>query len=118
MTDDALDLWIEAEQWPAGEWQPDDAVTDVVATLADGSRWIATFCTFSHLDTLRRTCAATGENLGGRYLWASDLILVEDTGRASVEAVVRDLIAAGDVPSAFSPMDDAPPGSDHGAEDA
>lgn len=110
MTEDALDIWIEAEQWPAEEWQPDDAVTDVIVTLGDGSRWIATFCAFGHVETLRRSCADTGENLGGRYLWASDLILVDDTSRPAVEAVVRDLVAAGDVPSAFSPMDDATQG--------
>ena len=106
MTDAAFELWIEAEEWPAGEWRPDDAVTDVVVTLGDGSRWVATFCTFAHLDTLRQTCVTTGENLGGKYLWASDLILVDDSSRASIEEVVRDLIAAGDIPSAFSSVED------------
>ena len=110
MSSQSFSLWIEAEQWPAGEWQPDDAVTDVVVTLDDGSRWIATFCTYVHLDTLRRTCASTGENLGGKYLWASDLILVDDSSRASVEAVVRDLLAAGDVASAFSSLEDTDDG--------
>lgn len=103
MSATTFDLWIEAEEWPAGEWNPADAVTDAVVTLADGSRWIATFCAFGHVDSLRRNCADSGENLGGRYLWASDLILVDDTARATLEAVVADLIAAGDVPSAFSP---------------
>jgi phosphoribosylaminoimidazole (AIR) synthetase len=98
------EIWIEAEEWPAGEWEPDDAVTDVVVTLGDGSRWVATFCAFAHLATLRAACDATGENLGGKYLWASDLILVDDTSRDSVAAVVADLIAAGDVPSAFSEL--------------
>jgi hypothetical protein len=103
MSASEFDLWIEAEEWPAGEWQPADAVTDAIVTLADGSRWIATFCAFAHVETLRRNCADSGENLGGKYLWASDLVLVDDTSRPSLEAVVRDLIAAGDVPSAFSP---------------
>ena len=106
MTEQSFNLWIEAEEWPAGEWTPEDAVTDVVVTVGDGSRWIATFCAVAHLDTLRAACRATGENLGGRYLWASDLILVDDTSRDSVAAVVADLVAAGDVPSAFSEMAD------------
>jgi hypothetical protein len=111
MTTQPFELWIEAEEWPAGEWQPTDAVTDVIVTLDDGSRWIGTFCAFTHVETLRRNCADTGENLGGKYLWASDLVLVDDTSRASIEAVVRDLIAVGDVPSAFSPHEE-----DEGAE--
>lgn len=99
-----FELWIEAEEWPAGEWVPADAVTDVVATLDDGSRWVATFCAFAHVGALRRACAESGENLGGRYLWASDLILVEDTTRETITAVVAELHAAGDIPSAFSEL--------------
>jgi hypothetical protein len=103
---DAFLLWIEAEEWPAGEWDPADDVTDAVVTLGDGSRWIASFCAFAHVATLRRRCAESGDNLAGRYLWASDLILVEDTGRPTLEAVVRDLLARGDLPSAFGRMED------------
>ena len=106
-------LWIEAEEWAPGEWAPADDVTDVVVTLADGSRWVASVCAFGHLPTLRANCATTGENLGGKYLWASDLILVDDTSRASIEAVVRDLIANDELRSAFSPADDE---EDPGAE--
>lgn len=100
-------LWIEAEEWAPGQWTPANDVTDAVVTLADGSRWIATFCAFAHLPTLRANCAETGECLGGKYLWASDLILVDDTTRASVDAVVRDLLARDELRSAFSPADAA-----------
>ena len=99
-------LWIEAEEWAPGRWTPSDDVTDVIVTLADGSRWIASFCSFDHLATLRANCAASGENLGGRYLWASDLVLVDDTSRSSIEAIVRDLLANDELQSAFSPADD------------
>lgn len=99
-------LWIEAEEWPAGEWVPADSVTDAIVTLDDGSRWVAAFCAFAHLPTLREACVQSGENLGGRYLWASDLILVEDTSRATIEAVVRDLMAKGDLASAFGEVEE------------
>lgn len=99
-------LWIEAEEWPPGEWAPADAVTDALVTLADGSRWVASCCSFAHLDTLRRNCAESGENLDGKYLWASDLILVDDTSRASLEAVVRDLLARGELENAFSVVEE------------
>lgn len=102
----AFQLWIEAEEWPPGEWVPADAVTDAIVTLDDGTRWVASCCSFDHLATLRRNCAETGENLAGKYLWASDLILVDDTSRASLEAVVRDLLASGALESAFSPVDE------------
>src|SRR5690606_28436996 len=98
--------WIEAEEWPAGEWNPADAVTDVVVTLEDGSRLVASFCSFAHLATLRRNCAESGECLGGRYLWGSDLVLVDDTSRATIDAVVRDRMRAGHLQSASSRVED------------
>ncbi len=106
MNGEPFQLEIEAEGWPQGEWDPTDSVTDVVVTLADGSRLVASFCAFGHLDTLRRNCAESGECLGGRYLWGSDLVLVEDTSRSTIEAVVRDLVAGGDLESAFSRVEE------------
>lgn len=110
--EDAFLLWIEAEEWPAAEWDPADSVTDAIVTLGDGARWIAACCSFAHLATLRATCAETGENLGGRYLYASDLILVEDTRRATIEAVVRDLVARGELASAFGELEPEGDGDD------
>jgi hypothetical protein len=107
-------LWIEAEHRAPGEWEPDDDVTDAIVTLADGTRWVATLCAFAHVATLRANCVSSGECLGGKYLWASDLILIDDTSRSSIETVIRDLLAVGDFQSAFSevaPDDpDAPAG--------
>src|SRR5689334_9907572 len=114
MSAESFELWIEAEEWPEGEWDPADAVTDVVVTLGDGSRWIATCCSFAHVEQLRRNCVESGENLGGRYLWASDLVLVDDTSRPTLTMVVGDIVASGDLPSAFSELvegDGAPPAS-------
>ncbi len=102
----SFQLWIEAEEWAPGEWDPADDVTDAIVTLADGTRWVASFCTFDHIAQLRANCAESGECLGGKYLWASDLILVDDTSRASLEAVVRDLLDADELRSAFSPADE------------
>jgi hypothetical protein len=108
-----FEVWIDAEHWGPGEWQPGDDVTDAIVTLGDGSRWIATFCAFAHVATLRRNCAENGECLGGKYLWASDLILIDDTSRPSIEAAVQDLIDAGELRSAFRECEvdsDAPAG--------
>ncbi len=98
-------LWIEAEEWEPGEWQPEDSVTDAIVTLADGSQWVATVCAFDHIAVLRARCAENGECLAGKYLWASDLILVDSTARKNVDAVVRDLIAQGELQSAFREVD-------------
>ncbi len=98
-------LWIEAEEWEAGEWQPADSVTDAIVTLADGTQWVATMCSFAHVASLRARCGENGECLSGKYLWASDLILIDETSRASIDAVVRDLMAQGELQSAFREVD-------------
>ena len=105
-------VWIEAEHRAPGEWQPHDDVTDAIVTLPDASRWVATFCAFAHIATLRRNCVESGECLGGKYLWASDLILIDDTSRSSIEAAIQDLLTSGDLESAFSEWadPDAPAG--------
>ena len=94
-------LWISAEHWASGEWTPDDDVTDVVVTLADGTRWTATFCAFGHVATLRRLWDQHGEALGGRYVWMANLILVEDTSRETTTAVVDNLLRTGEFEAAF-----------------
>ena len=105
--EELTDLWIEAEHWEPGVWQPEDDVTDAVATLSDGTRWVGTFCTFSHVASLRANCEASGECLGGKYLWSSDLILIDSTSRESIETVVRDLLALGELETAMSPVEEA-----------
>ena len=94
-------VWIAAEQWAPGQWSPDDDLTDAIVTLSDGSRWVATFCAFKHVETLRRKLANERECLGGKYVWLSDLILVDDTSRVSIQAVIQDLLASGEFRSAF-----------------
>ena len=95
-------VWISAESWAPGEWNPRDDAVDVIATLSDGSRWSATMCSFDHVAALREQAAESGECLQGRYVWAAGLILVADTSRPSVEAVLRDLLESGEFHAALA----------------
>jgi hypothetical protein len=112
IVEDLTSIWIEAEHWAPGQWEPTNDVTDAIVTLTDGSRWVGTFCAFAHVERLRGNCAANGECLGGKYLWASDLILVDDTSRPSIELVVRDLLTTGELRSAMSECEDVDLGPD------
>ncbi len=94
-------LWIEAEQWEDG-WDRLDDNTDVVAELYDGTRWVATFFTFRNIVTLSSKNAETGECLGGKYFWASDLILIDEMTRERIWQVLEDLIETGEFESALN----------------
>ncbi len=94
-------LWIEAELW-GDEWNPQNDNTDVIATLADGSRWVASFFTYANILSLAEKNKGTGECLQGRYYWSSDMILVDEVSRGRIEEVVAHLIAEGEFEHIFS----------------
>jgi hypothetical protein len=98
----AFSVWISAEHWAPEQWQPDNDAVDVQVTLANGTQWVATFCAYKYVDTLRAKNAADGECLGGRYLWIADLVLVEETSRGTIEEVVQDLLRSGEFEGAFN----------------
>lgn len=97
---------LEAEEWSDGDWDPADEATDVIVTFADGARWVATFVAYAHVPTLVARNRESGACLAGRYLWATDLVLAADVRRATVEAVVADLLTDGGFDSAFTPLED------------
>lgn len=101
------EVWIEAEHWAAGEWDPDDTNADVIVTLSDGSRWVATFFTYANIESLRQKNATTGECLGGSYWWATDMLLVHRLTRETVELIVHHLLDVGDFEAVFSQADGA-----------
>jgi hypothetical protein len=94
-------IWIEAEHWGAGEWMPLDTNSDVTVTRADGSLWTATFFTFENVNSLRKKYQRSGECLSGRYVWSTNMIIVDRLTRESVESIVADLLSSGEFESAF-----------------
>ena len=94
-------IWIAAEHWAEGEWKPVDDNSDVIVTLKDGSRWFATFFSYANIGSLTQKNTQTGECLGGKYFWATDMILVDEVTRAGIEEVVSNLLAEGYFESVF-----------------
>jgi hypothetical protein len=85
-------IWIEAEEWAAGEWTPDDDNTDVIVTFEKGARWVASFFSYPNILSLAEKNRQTGECLGGKYFAATNIILVDEVTRHRVEEIVADLI--------------------------
>ncbi|MBG0827645.1 hypothetical protein HS041_07695 [Planomonospora sp. ID67723] len=75
---------------------------DATITLPDGTRRYATFMTLDVVGRVMDRWKSTGENLGGRYFWCSDLIVIREPGFASMIDAVRDMIATGEINSACS----------------
>ena len=88
---DGAAIWIEAEHWAPGQWNEVDDITDVIVTLADGTRWVATFGTYANVQALTVKHRQTGECLAGTYLWVSDMVLIDRLTRPRIEAVIEHL---------------------------
>jgi len=102
----AKEIWIEAELWEETEWDPADGNTDAIVTLEDGSRWVATFFSYANIRSLAEKNKRTGECLGGRYFYATDMVLVDEVSRSRIREVVEDLLASGEFDSAFRRAED------------
>jgi len=85
-------IWIESDDHgPLGGSEIDDN-SDVIVTLKDGRRFIATIFTYKNIETLRLKNNKTGECMDGKYFWASDMFLVERIERNEIEKIIEHLI--------------------------
>jgi hypothetical protein len=105
-------IWIEMEAGEPSTGTPEDDNTDVTITFADGTRWGATFFSYANIAALTEKNRRTGENLSGKYLWASDMILVDEVSRPCIEEVVEHLISTCEYHRVFSRL--TPAGEDSG----
>ena len=95
-------IWIEAEEWETGQWDPVDCNSDVLVIFQSGIAHAATFFTYRNISTLSEKNRRSGECLRGRYFWASNMILVDELTRARVAAVVSELLANHEFELVFS----------------
>jgi hypothetical protein len=102
-------IWIAAENWAPGQWNPEDDNSDAIVTFQDGSRWGATFFSYQNIGTLVERWKLSGECLSGKYFWASYPILVDEVSRARIEEVIADLLATRMFDSAFEHFRDSEP---------
>ncbi len=100
-------VWIEAEMWRAGQWNPVDDNSDVIVTFVDRSRWVMTFYSYANIASLIKHNQQTGECLGGKYFWGSDMFLVDEVSRSRIEEVVGHLINKDRFKDIFTRIDDA-----------
>ncbi|MGB1217844.1 MAG: hypothetical protein ACPG5P_08195, partial [Saprospiraceae bacterium] len=98
------EIWIEAELWPKDQWNYEDGNTDVIVTLDNKKRYVATFFTYQNIASLRQTYRKTGECFYGKYFWASDLVLIDNCSKESIEEVIKHLIEEEEFFDAFNEL--------------
>jgi hypothetical protein len=77
----------------------DDDNVDVRIELADGRAYSVTFFTIANLATLMTKWGKTGECANGLYVWAKNMIVVQQISLTVIRKVVQDLIDTGEIES-------------------
>lgn len=101
-------IWIESEEKGAilgGELETNDN-SDVIVTMQNGEKYVATFFTYKNIEWLRQKNEKTGECLSGKYFWASDLILIDKLNRTEILKVIEDLFNESEFNSVFNKMNE------------
>lgn len=73
-------------------WDVYDDNVDVEIELSHDRRYSATFFTISNIRTLMDKNKITGECSGGLYLWASNMIIIENLESETIERTIAGLI--------------------------
>lgn len=92
MEENSYSLWIAAENWAKDEWDELDSSTDVIVQFQDSSKWITSFFTYNNIGTLVDKNTQSGECLDGKYLWSSDMILIQKCNRNQIKEVIDHII--------------------------
>jgi hypothetical protein len=94
----------------------EDDNIDVYVHFEDGRSYIASFFTLRNVQALMEKNKRTGENRGGLYFWATDLVIVERLDFETLRSSIEDIIAGGYLETVFDgPL---PVRSEHPDEDA
>ncbi len=86
------DIGILAEHWEPSGWSRDDGDSEITVTFSSGAYWKANFVTYRHLEIARIEHRESGDMLGSRYYCMPDMVIVDDLGRETVEAVIHDML--------------------------
>ena len=69
-----------------------DGNEDIFVKFSNGDEYVATFFTYKNIETLRQKNRKTGEELSGKYFWASDMILIDNLSLETIKEVIDDLL--------------------------
>ena len=83
-----------------------EGITDVVVRLSSGERFIASFFTYEKLLEMSRVNESSHKFLDGLYFWVSNMILIDNCEKRTIQRVIEHLIEEGDFFQAFCKISD------------
>jgi len=83
------------------EYDPTDALIDVVLTTQSGKNWYAEFVTPIYVDKMFDKNKRTGENANGTYFATPNMIILEEITDKSIKETVRNIVKEGQLKTYF-----------------
>lgn len=96
-----LDLYLSFEKESENEIEATGAYTDVVVTVDNNNKYIASFFAYDSIEKLNQKHQKTGEYLYGKYFRVEHMVLVEECTESKIREVVQYLIDEDDFKSVF-----------------
>jgi hypothetical protein len=93
---------LETEFWEKESWTSQDCNSGAWVKFENGERWVATFFSYQNISSLRKKNQKTGECLNGKYFCATDMILIDEISRNSIETVIEEMIKQNEFEIYFS----------------
>ena len=101
MNSDVKSIYLSSQNGGNENFNPKRGNTDVIVSLEDGRKYIASFFAYDNVDDLRLEHQLNGDFLNGSYFWDKNMILVEECSLQTIESVVNDIIEEGNFEEAF-----------------
>ena len=101
MNSDVKSIYLSSQNGDNENFNPKRGNTDVIVSLADGRKYIASFFAYNNIDDLRLEHQLDGDFLHGSYFWDKNMILVEECSLKFIEPVVKNIIDEGNFEEAF-----------------
>lgn len=76
--------------------------SDVYVDFDNGEKYVGTFFTYQNIEWLRNKNIKTGECLNGKFFWASNMIIVDNLERQTIELIINELIDKSEFKLIFS----------------
>jgi hypothetical protein len=94
-------IHLTAQNGDNENFDPKRGNTDVILSLENGTKYIASFFAYDNIEGLRLQHQLNGDFLHGSYFWDKNMILIKDCSLQTIETVVSDIIDEGNFQEAF-----------------
>ena len=101
-----ISIWFESDNW-ANPYDENDSNMDVIFTLSNGTKWVATFFTYQNILSLSQKNKVTGECLNGLYFCVKDMILIDRLNKDNIQRTLDEILNEDNISNYCTQIEDS-----------